>query len=253
MVRTIAAVQARSSSRRLPRKALLPLGGIPIVLRMARSLGLASRVDGVVLATSDDPSDDGLAALATAAGVPVSRGPVDDIVARMWTAATSQKADVLVRLWGDSPLIVPELIDRAVATLIEVDAGYLTTGLPNDDPFPIGVGLEVYSMATLERLRDAAADPFYREFPFEWVAAKTSGVRIHRLSAPRDDSDIALTVDYESDYERVAAVFDALHVEGKPLGYDELIAYCRLHPEVGQSAPDLARNPDYFEKKAQRT
>ena len=53
---TLAIVQARSSSSRLPGKVLLPIGAKPMILHQLERLRRCRRLDRLVLATSDPVS-----------------------------------------------------------------------------------------------------------------------------------------------------------------------------------------------------
>ncbi len=88
----LAILQARMSSSRLPGKVLLPLAGAPMIVRQIERVRRARRIDRLVVATSDDPSDDELARTLAAAGVAVHRGPLDDVLARFIGALDGVRA-----------------------------------------------------------------------------------------------------------------------------------------------------------------
>ena len=62
-MRIVAVVQARMSSSRFPGKALAPLAGVPLIEVVCRRARSCAALDGLVVATSDRPDDDPLAAL----------------------------------------------------------------------------------------------------------------------------------------------------------------------------------------------
>ena len=105
----LAILQARLSSSRLPGKVLLPLAGAPMILRQVERVRRAARIDRLVVATSDQPSDDRLADTLAEAGVETYRGPLDDVLARFIGALDAWPADHVVRLTGDCPLVDPGL------------------------------------------------------------------------------------------------------------------------------------------------
>lgn len=111
---TIALIQARMRSSRLPGKVLRRLNGKPVLDWVIDRAALARRLDRIVLATSDDPADDILAAHARARGIAVERGSERDVLDRFAKAAAAQKADVVVRITADCPLIDPALIDAVI-------------------------------------------------------------------------------------------------------------------------------------------
>ena len=116
-VRTVAIIQARTSSTRLPGKVLRPLGGKPMIAFMLARVAPRRRVDEVIVATSDDPSDDPLAASVVAEGHACHRGSLDDVLGRFHGAAVAHAADVVVRLTGDCPLMDADLVDTVVDRL----------------------------------------------------------------------------------------------------------------------------------------
>src|SRR5688500_4452975 len=93
------------SSSRLPGKALAPVVGEPMILRQIERLRRPARRDDLVVATSIDPSDDGLCEALEAADVKVARGPLQDVLARFIGVLDQHpKTSVLCRLTADCPL-----------------------------------------------------------------------------------------------------------------------------------------------------
>src|SRR5882672_10336372 len=96
-LKTVAIIQARTSSSRLAAKVLLPVATIPSAVLAALRGG--NRNHPVIFATSDDASDDALARRAAENGLSVFRGPLDDVLARFYHASASLDEDcVVVRL-----------------------------------------------------------------------------------------------------------------------------------------------------------
>jgi spore coat polysaccharide biosynthesis protein SpsF len=114
MKKVVAIIQARMSSTRLPGKVLLDLGGRPVLERMIERVKHAKRITEAVVATTTDPSDEPIVELCARLGTPCFRGSLPDVLDRYYQCALVYKADVIVRLTGDCPLIDPELIDEVV-------------------------------------------------------------------------------------------------------------------------------------------
>ena len=98
---TIAILQARVSSTRLPGKVLAPILGEPMIARQVERIGRASSIGDLVIATSSDQSDDPLAAWAEAEGLTVYRGSLDDVLGRFVGAIAAYGPDTVVRLTAD--------------------------------------------------------------------------------------------------------------------------------------------------------
>ncbi|MBC7316352.1 MAG: 3-deoxy-manno-octulosonate cytidylyltransferase, partial [Chloroflexi bacterium] len=53
-MKSIAIIPARFGSTRLPGKPLLPVGGVPLVVRVAKGVSRSSKVERIVVATDDE-------------------------------------------------------------------------------------------------------------------------------------------------------------------------------------------------------
>src|SRR5262245_46570335 len=116
-MRTIAIVQARMGSTRLPGKVLRDLCGATMLAQCVSRLQRARSLDEVVIATSYGPEDDAVVDEGHRIGVRVHRGSAHDVLARYHGAARITDADAIVRVTSDCPLIDPEVVDRVVAEL----------------------------------------------------------------------------------------------------------------------------------------
>ena len=249
-MRTIAAIQARLGSTRLPEKVMADLGGLPMVMQIARRLAAASALDEVVIATTSEPSDAPLAAACEAAGLRVHRGAVDDLVARLHGAAEAFNADVLVRVWGDCPCVDPVVVDACVTTLTSHGHLFASTMRPPGRTLPLGLDIEVYRRSCLSAILEGSNDPFFREFPVEFVNQRIDDAQIGSYRYHSDASELHITVDYPEDLTFARAIFAALDRSDRIFGVDELVEW--MTSDAGRAAkPEgLARNADYLSKKA---
>ena len=223
--RTVAFIQARMSSKRFPRKVLENLAGVPMIVFMARRAARATLVDEVVVVTSTDPSDDDLATTVRAAGFPVFRGDLDDVLQRFVDAAAAHPADEVIRLTGDCPLIDPAVIDAVIDCRRQAGADYAS----NVDPptFPDGLDVECFTRQALERAHALALKPSEREHVTLWMRSDDAALKRANLLAPADLSAVRLTVDYVDDLAVVRALVASLtHVPEFDL-YDILRSLAR--------------------------
>ena len=73
-LKTLAIIQARMNSSRLPGKVLLDIAGKPMLAHVVERTRLAKSVDEVRVATTSDPSDDAVEAFCRAQGYACNRG-----------------------------------------------------------------------------------------------------------------------------------------------------------------------------------
>ena len=152
-------------SRRLPGKVLADIAGRPMLSRVVERTCQAETLDEVWVATSAETVDDPIAALCHALGWACYRGSSVDVLDRVWCAARQAKADVVVRITGDCPLIDPGLIDQAVDAFLGANPPWdlVANRLPEGRDYPIGLDLEVCSMAALTAAWREATAPYHRE------------------------------------------------------------------------------------------
>jgi spore coat polysaccharide biosynthesis protein SpsF len=138
---TLGILQARMTSSRLPGKVLAPILGVPMIGRQIERLRLASALDGLVVATSVDASDDELVSYLEVLGVPVIRGSLSDLIGRFVAVLDAYSPTVVVRLTADCPLASPAVLDRVVGESHSRDLDYVSnTMVPT---YPDVVDVEV--------------------------------------------------------------------------------------------------------------
>lgn len=237
-MKTVAVVQARMGSSRLPGKVLKEVGGRPMIQFLLERLARAQTVDAIVLATSASAGNDSLAELVQGLGFDVYRGSEHDVLDRYYQASLGAKATTVIRITGDCPLVDPALVDEAVAAFASGDVDYLSNVAPPS--YPDGLDLEVFSFAVLERAWREAKAPAEREHVTSFI--RESGLfQIANLTGTSDHSGERWTVDEPADLTVVRAVVD--HFGGRPdFSWQEVIDLAVTHPEVFAANRHIIRN-----------
>lgn len=201
-MRIVAAVQARMGSTRLPGKSMMGIAGQPMARRVVNRVRRARLVDSTVLMIPDSKGNESLQGL----GIPFCAGSEDDIVSRLLGTARKFGADAMVRITADCPLIDPEVIDRVVGVYLG-QPGLEYVSNSNPLTFPNGLDVEVYPLATLERL-DRETEGVWRGWlaPYVW----DHGFRRYNVECIPDISGLRWTVDYPEDLVFVRAVYERL-------------------------------------------
>jgi spore coat polysaccharide biosynthesis protein SpsF len=218
-MRVGAVVQARMTSRRLPGKVLAPLAGRPALVWLLERLERAEGLDGVVVATSDDATDDPVAAFCAEQRTPVFRGPLEDVAGRMLQAARAHGFEALVRLSGDSPLLDQRLVSHAAGLVRETGADLVTNVQPRT--FPPGQSVEVLTAEALARAlggmspeeREHVTGPLYQ-----------ADIRIVRFAADPPRIDVRLTLDTAEDHARLEAILVAMRRPHWEYGWEDVLA-----------------------------
>ena len=237
-MKTIAIVQARTGSTRLPSKVMRPVCGTPLIGLLLSRLQRARRLDGILVATTDVPSDDGLAAYVRSAGVEVFRGSENDVLDRYCQATRMTGADAIVRITADCPLIDPEVVDLVVNRFESAQADYASNTAP--PTFPDGLDVEVFSASTLEAAwRDADRNE-QREHVTLFMRESGRFATVNVASA-EDWSGERWTVDRPEDLEVVCRVFEHFHPR-RDFGWLEVLALRRAHPDWFEANRHIIRN-----------
>lgn len=234
----VAIVQARMTSSRLPGKVLAELSGAPMILRQLERVSRATLVDGVVVATSSDPSDDALARTVEAAGYVVVRGSLDDVLDRFITAIDASGAQTVVRITADCPLHSPAVIDQVITQFAASDIDYVSNTM--EPTFPDGVDVEVVRAEVLREIAATSTDGPEREHVTLGVYRRPERYSIGNVAGDRDLSHLRWTVDTAEDLEFVRGVYAALLPQNPNFELDDVLAYCEA--SGSRTAADAKRN-----------
>jgi glutamate-1-semialdehyde 2,1-aminomutase len=204
-MKIVALLQARMGSVRLPNKVMRKMGGIPMIELMLGRVSKASRIDQIVLATSDDPKNLPLVEHVRSLGYEVFLGSESDVLDRFYQAARHYKADAVIRVTGDCPLIDPHLVDAVIAEYQKGGVDYVSNTLP--PTFPDGLDVEIFSFDALEKSARTATKPNEREHVTPLM--RSSGLfKRGNVAHTVDCSAERWTVDEPADFEVVEAIFN---------------------------------------------
>jgi spore coat polysaccharide biosynthesis protein SpsF len=221
------------SSTRLPGKVLRDLDGRPMLIQQLERLRACRLLDDIVVATTTDPSDDPIAAAAAAVGTQVYRGSRDDVLGRLVRAAKESRADVVVRVTADCPLIDPGVTDRVVDELVSHSDSCDYASNVERRTYPRGLDVEALFLDTLLRVDRLAASPSDREHVTAVVRAPDGPAFLTRsVEDSTDNSDLRWTVDEERDFGLVLRLYEELNLSHVVRPYQELLDYVRSHPEL---------------------
>ena len=224
-------VQARMSSQRLPGKVLRDLGGKPMLLYTLERVALARGADGVIVATSDEASDDPIAAFCADHGIPCFRGSLTDCAGRFLAAADAHGFDAFVRVCGDSPLTDPAVISTAVELFRDGEYDVVTNTFPRS--FPVGVSVEVVRTESFRRTHVRMTDPLDRENVTRYYYQHPEEFRIKNFSAPQNNSTAQLAVDTPEDWERFVRIVQQMERPHITYHYEEILAMVPEGERVG--------------------
>ncbi|MCP3850907.1 MAG: NTP transferase domain-containing protein [Gammaproteobacteria bacterium] len=224
-------IQARMTSTRLPGKIMLPLCHKPVLQIMLERL--ASFHQNIIIATTNDGSEQPIVDLCQKMGVKFFRGDTHNVLERYYFAATQFKAqskDVIVRLTSDCPLIDPDITQSTIDYYRKNSFDYVGAGTGSG--FPRGMDTEVFSYELLKEAYQNARQDYEKEHVTPYIY-KTRGkyLKLGQYSNINNHSKYRLTLDEESDYQAIQAVYSELDCRTNFV-YDELIEVLEKNPYI---------------------
>jgi spore coat polysaccharide biosynthesis protein SpsF len=235
---TLAFVQARMGSARLPGKVLAPLAGRPLLAHVLERVARTPGLDGVALLSTDAPADEPLRELGAQLGVAVIAGSREDVLDRFHRAARELRAQTIVRVTADCPLVDPEVLGRLVSLWRATPSlGYATiaTGAMSAGAglrrYPDGLDGEIFSAATLRMAWSESRERYEREHvtPFIWCRPERFSPAL--LQAPEDLGGERWTVDHPADLDFIEAIYERLG-DREPFGSREVLDLLAREPHL---------------------
>jgi len=214
------------SSRRLPGKVLMPLAGQPPLHYLLERLGHCTEVDTVIVATSDEVSDDPVARWCEQRGANVHRGPLEHVAARFGQVVDRFGLDAFVRVTGDSPLLDQALVDRAAA-LYRAGAGEVVTNVFPRSTYPSGQSLEVVGAEPFGRALELMTEPDEREHVTRYLYKHHDDFRIENFVADHDDGDLDVSLDTEDDARLIEGILERMERPHWTYTHEQVTAMAR--------------------------
>lgn len=235
---TVAVIEARMTSSRLPGKMAMPIGGTTMLELLIERLQRVGELDEVVLATTSNAADDVLAGLAKAAGAGVFRGSENDVLGRVCGALDAFDADICVEITGDCPLADPAMVSAMIAEFMRTRGtnAYVANTTGPVLGAPPGLDVQVFETSALRRIAAENGDDDAREhvsLPFYRDGENSSWApRFIEFFPPALSKSVWISLDYREDYDLIRAVHESL-VTGNPgYGAAEVIAACQARPDM---------------------
>ncbi|MDZ4017831.1 aminotransferase class III-fold pyridoxal phosphate-dependent enzyme [Pseudomonas sichuanensis] len=237
-MKTVAIVQARLGSTRLPEKVIKKINGTPMIELLLSRLSRAEELDEIVVASSVDPRNQPLVEMVRGLGYICVTGSENDVLSRYLLAAHTCKADVIVRITGDCPLVDPTLVDTAIRNFREANVDYYSNVSP--PTFPDGLDIEVFTTAALERAGRETDNLFDHEHVTPYLR-EAQGYRRAAMQHSTDLSALRWTVDEPADLKVVTNVFEHFSPDIH-FGWLEILELQNRQPETFTANAALIRN-----------
>ncbi|MBM09935.1 MAG: spore coat biosynthesis protein F [Magnetovibrio sp.] len=240
--RIYATIEARMTSSRLPGKVLMQAAGKPMLEHMIERISRAQMLDGIVVATTKNKTDDPIVELADRMGVGCFRGSEVDVLGRVLCAARTNNVDVIVETTGDCPLIDPSLIDLCINSFLDTDVDYVSNILHRT--FPVGMDIQVFSTDVLADVAKRTSEPDDREHVSLYIYRHPEIYTLKNIPASDEfaRADLSLTLDTQADFDLLRIIFEKLYPVNPLFGLSEIIALIESNPDLTKINSHVRRN-----------
>ena len=228
------------NSSRLPGKALEDINGLSCLGWVYRAASAIQGVHQVIVATSSELDDEPILSWCKNNHVKCFRGSKNDVLKRLYEAAKSEKADVILRLTADCPLLDPNLCDQLLLHFELTGVDYATNSHP--PTWPDGLDCEVFTMSALSKANKHSTLPSEREHVTRWIRSNKHMFSQSVLTSPTPGlHKYRWTVDTPEDLEFIRSLAQQLP-NNRPCSYYEILNTLRTNTTVSQNSSVNERN-----------
>jgi spore coat polysaccharide biosynthesis protein SpsF len=228
----VASIEARMTSTRLPGKVLLPCLGRPMLELMVERIRRSRYLDAIVIATTVNQTDDPIATLAQKLGIRHFRGSEFDVVGRVTSAMEEVKADIIVQLTSDCPLIDPEIVDQIIRIYSANEFDHVSNVLVRS--YPDGLDVQVSSLPVLQKCYALCQSDKDREHLFYTVRNNTDKIRTFHVLAPPELCwpQWRWTLDTREDFQRICAIYESLYPKNSAFSANDIAQWMLAQPDL---------------------
>jgi len=236
-MKIVATIEARMSSTRLPNKSMKRILGKPILELMIERIKHCNKIDEIIIATSVRPENDIIESLAKKMKVNCFRGSEDDVLDRVLKSAKSVDSDVIVELWGDSPLIDANILNHLIDFYQENEYDCVGTTLPNfEKTYPLGLSALIFPLKILDEVDKITKNPIDRENVSNYIYEHPNKYKIASLPCPKDLNfpNFRLTIDEQNDFNLMKIIFEKLYPADQNFSTIKVIELLNSNPNLSE-------------------
>jgi len=241
---TVAIIQARISSTRLPGKVLKKIEGKTVLEHVINRTKAAKNISDVVVATTVKKEDIKIVQLCANLGISVFRGSENDVLDRYYQAARLFKAEHIVRITSDCPLIDPMVIDQVIELYFRKKADYASNTMI--ETYPDGLDTEVFSFKTLKMAWENAKLSSEREHVTPYIRKNPNILKLVNLKCNIDLKNKRWTIDESKDFEFIKTIYKNLYHKNALFGMKAILNFLKKYPEIEEINKNIIRNEGYL-------
>ncbi len=199
-------IQARSNSKRFKNKVLHLIHGVPLIQHVINRVKRSKKIKKIIVASSLKKNDDNLIFYLKKNKINFFRGDLENVAMRLYKTAKKNKAKFFVRISGDSPLIDPKLIDKAIKMSKGVKKyDIITNVFPRT--FPKGQSVEVIKTSILKKYSKSFSK-LDKEHVTKYFYNNSNYFRIKNFKFNSKHKTMKLSIDTKKDLKDILNKFN---------------------------------------------
>jgi spore coat polysaccharide biosynthesis protein SpsF len=232
MNKVVIIIQARMGSTRLPGKVIKRVSGIPLLLLQYQRLSLSKLADQIVIATSTNPNDSSIVKLCLDHAIMYFKGSESDVLKRYYDAATFFKADIIVRINSDCPLIDPRVVDKVINAFLS--SGQTVDYASNilEETYPTGMHVEVFSYNAIKKASERHTQLDEKEHVTPYIYRNPSIFKLLSVTNSINLSMHRWTVDYEEDFEFISQIIKKKIKNNIDTSMNQIVEFLDNNPKL---------------------
>jgi len=228
--RVVIIIQARMGSTRLPGKVLMTVFDKPLLGYLIERLSRAKLVDEIVIATTENSLDDVIEKFCINNKISCYRGSEDNVLSRYYDASIRFKANCVVRICSDSPLIDPLIVDRMIQSFFNNGCDYLSNTI--NQTYPLGMNIEVFSQQALKKSYMNYSEDYESEHVTPYIYMHPELFNICQEHLNKDYSFLRLTVDENKDFILIKSIIERMYLVNTNFGLEDIIQEYIKDPDL---------------------
>lgn len=201
-MKIVSIVQARMNSSRLPGKVLMKINGKPMISFLTDRLRKLKKIDQIIIATTKNKKDDQIVSFCKKDKLNFYRGSEKNVLKRIFDAAKFFKADVILFITGDCPLIDIEIIEKQLNYFIRNRKKLDYLGNCFIRSYPVGMDFQILNFNTLKKNFEISKKRLEQEHVTLGIKRNSNLFKIKNLMASKNLfwPELGLTLDEKEDF-----------------------------------------------------
>lgn len=242
-IKIIAIIQARSDSKRLPKKVLKKALNKPMIIHQLQRIKQSKYITQIILATSNKKSDNKLTKIVQNNGYKVFRGNKNNVLKRFFDCSKElnlNKKDIIIRLTGDCPLHDSGIIDETIKEFLKQDIDYISNC--TNPIYPDGFDTEVFNTKSLHLAYKNATKKYQKEHVTPYIK-ETKKLKTANINNPPNHPEYRLTLDRKEDFKLIKYIFN--YFNSTYFSFKEIIKFLEKNPNLLSINSHIKRNENY--------